>query len=275
MQRLSNIKGRAERIVYRLCTPIRPDEMRSALERLTAGGTELLFVHASLSNCGRFTAGARDVISGLGEFCDTLSFPTHSYCYPSSSDETGPLFNAKTTPSTIGLLTEIFRTQPDVLRSIHATHSLAALGSFAEELCSDHYRQDTPCGAATPYARLLRRRASVLMFGVTFHFYTLFHTAEDASGSSYAYEHGTLDRLRIINEKGEPRDCWSRRQSRAPYRFEEAGYLLERVGLARRVTLGRGNLLYVPDCSRVHDFLLERLRKIPNFLRQSCTINLY
>ena len=112
LQRLSNIKGRAERIVYRLCTPIRPDEMRSALERLTAGGTDLLFVHASLSNCGRFTAGAPDVIRGLGEFCDTLSFPTHYVLLSVFADETAPLFNAKTTPSTIGLLTEIFRTQP-------------------------------------------------------------------------------------------------------------------------------------------------------------------
>jgi aminoglycoside 3-N-acetyltransferase len=245
--------------------------MRSALDRLTHGGTDLMFVHASLSSCGQFTAGARDVITGLKEFCGTLSFPTHSYCYPPSSTEIAPLFDAKTTPSLVGLLSETFRTQPEVLRSIHATHSLAALGSYAEALCSGHYRQETPCGSATPYARLLQRRASVLMFGVSFHFYTLFHTAEDYSGSPYAYVPGTVDSLRVVDERGQEQVCQSRRQSRAPYRFEEAGYLLERVGLVRRVTLGRANLLYVQDCSQVHEFLLDRLKRTPNFLRQSCT----
>ena len=168
--RTKRLLTKGERMLHRLRTPIGPDEMRSALERLTRGGADLLFVHASLSSCGRFTAGAPDVIRGLREFCATLSFPTHTYCYPPSPNETAPLFNAKTTPSTIGLLTEIFRTHPTVSRSIHATHSLAAVGSYAKEFCSDHYRQGTPCGTATPYARLLQRRASVLMFGVTFHF---------------------------------------------------------------------------------------------------------
>jgi aminoglycoside 3-N-acetyltransferase len=274
MLNLSNLKRKTERVLHSLRTPIRPAEMRSTLERLTGGGREILFVHASLSTCGRFTAGPGDVLRGLREFCDTLVFPTQTYCYPSSPDEAGPLFNPETTPSKTGLLTEIFRMQTDSLRSIHATHSLAASGTLAQEICSDHYRHDTPCGAGTPYSRLVQGRAAVLLFGVTFHSYTLFHTAEDASGSEFAYEHGTLDRLRVIDESGTQQGCWSRRQSRAPRRFTETGGLLERAGLARRVSLGRGDLLFVPDCSRAHDFLVERLEKIPDFLYQSCVRSL-
>ena len=264
----------AERLIHRLRTPIRTEEMSSTLERLTGGGREILLVHASLSSCGRFTGGPGDVLRGLREFCDTLAFPTQTYCYPSSPDEAGPLFNPETTPSKTGLLTEIFRKQTGTRRSIHATHSLAASGALAEEICSDHHRHDTPCGVGTPYSRLVQRRAAVLLFGVTFHCYTLFHTAEDTSGSEFAYEPGTLDRLRVIDENGKQQDCWSRRQSRAPRRFKETGDLLERAGLARRVTLGRGDLLFVPDCSLVHDFLVERLEKIPDFLYQSCARSL-
>jgi aminoglycoside 3-N-acetyltransferase len=267
----SHLKRNAERVFHRLRTPIRPDEMRSALDRLTEGGREIMFVHASLSTCGHFTAGPVDVLRGLGEFCDTLAFPTHTYCYPSSPAEAGPLFNRGTTPSKNGVLTEIFRNQAGAIRSIHATHSLAASGALADEICSDHHRHNTPCGADTPYSRLVQRRAAILLFGVTFHSYTLFHTAEDASGSEFAYERGTLDRLRVVDEVGQQRVCWSRRQSRAPRRFEEAGGLLERGGLARRITLGRGDLLFVPDCSRVHDFLVDRLEKVSDFLYQSCS----
>jgi aminoglycoside 3-N-acetyltransferase len=245
--------------------------MRSTLHQLLGSGNEILFVHASLSNCGWFTGGPGDVLHGLSEFCDTLAFPTHTYCYPLAPDEAGPLFNPLTTPSKTGQLTEIFRTQASTLRSIHATHSLAVAGARAEEICADHHRHDTPCGAETPYSRLVQRRAAVLLFGVTFRCYTLFHTAEDASGSEFAYERGRLDRLRVVDERGKQHDCWSRRQSRVSRRFEEAGGLLESVGLARRVTLGRADLLYVPNCSGVHDFLVERLRKTPDFLHQSCT----
>jgi aminoglycoside 3-N-acetyltransferase len=281
MLNLSNLIGQAERVVtkterviFRWSTPIPPKEMRSILARLTGGGSEILFVHASLSSCGRFTAGPDDVLRGLGDLCDTVAFPTHTYCYPSSRDGAGPIFNPEKTPSKTGLLTEVFRMKPGSLRSIHATHSLAASGPLAEEICSDHYQQGTPCGAGTPYVRLVQRRAAVLLFGVTFDSYTLFHTAEDASGSEFAYEFGMSDRLRVADEHGRQHDCWSRRQSRAPRRFKEVGDLLESAGLVRRLTLGRADLLYVSDCSLAHELLVERLKKTPDFLHRSCTRSL-
>lgn len=273
-QETLNLQRKVSRAWRQVSTPIRPEALRSALEQVTGGGTEILLVHSSLSSCGRFTAGPDGVLSVLAEFCDTLCLPTHTYCYPSSPGEAGLVFNARATPSQNGLLTEIFRTKPGVARSIHATHSLAVSGPIADEVSADHYRQDSPCGAGTPYSRLIQRGASALMFGVTFHCYTFFHTAEFESGSEYAYEHGTLDRLRVVDEKGDVRDCWSRRQYRAPMRFAEAGDLLERVGLVRRTKLGRSALLFVPDSSKVHDFLIERLRNTPDFLRQSCMTEL-
>ena len=273
-QETLNLQRKVSRAWRQVSTPIRPDALRSALEQVTGGGAEILLVHSSLSSCGRFTNGPDGVLSMFREFCDTLCLPTHTYCYPSSPDEAGPLFDARVTPSQNGLLTEVFRTQPGVVRSTHATHSLAVSGPIAKEVCADHYRQDCPCGAGTPYSRLSQRSASALMFGVTFHYYTFFHTAEFESGSEYAYEHGTMDRLRVVDERGEIFDCRSRRQYRGPMRFAEAGDLLERIGLAHRVKLGRSALLFVPDSSKVHEFLVQRLRNTPDFLRQSCMTEL-
>jgi aminoglycoside 3-N-acetyltransferase len=254
--------------------PIGHERLRAALDRVTGGGTDILLIHSSLSSCGHFTAGPGNVLSGFAACSNTLCLPTHTYCYPASQAEAGSLFDAATTPSQNGRLTELFRVQIGVTRSIHATHSLAASGPLAQEICANHYRCDSPSGAGTPYSRLVELHASVLMFGVSFHYYTLFHTAEFLSGSEHAFEQGTLDRLRIIDEGGQQRECWSRRQSRAPMRFAEAGELLERAGLARSETLGRSALLFVPDSSKVHDFLLERLKKTPDFLRQSCPVDL-
>lgn len=261
---------KVSRRLHRLANPIRAAQLDGALATLTGGGTEILMVHSSLSACGGFTAGPEGVLSGLRKHCGTLVLPTQSYCYPVNPGEPGPLFQAATTPSQNGLLTEVFRSQPGVLRSIHATHALAVEGPMATEVCEGHYLNDSPCGPGTPYSRLIQRRVSALMFGVNFLYYTFFHTAEFESGSDAAFEHGTRDWLRVIDEQGVERDCFSRRQSRSPMRFAEAGELLEHKGLVSRAQLGRGVLWYVPDCSKVHDFLLERLRRTPDFLRHSC-----
>jgi len=241
---------------------------------MRVGPSGVLLVHTSLSKCGYFTGGPDAVLDAMRETCGTLCLPTHTYCYPDGPTAVAPLFDAGTTPSKNGMLTEVFRRRRGSTRSIHSTHSLAAAGPLADQICKDHYVYETPCGIGTPYARLLSLGASVLLFGVDFHSYTLYHTAEDASGSEYAYEPDTRDRLRVVDRSGAERECLSRRQSRTPRRFREAGVLLERAGLVHRLQLGRGSLLFVPDCSKVHDFLVERLSTTPDFLYQTCTASL-
>jgi len=262
------------RLSARYFARISPDKLIAALQKISVGPSGVLFVHSSLAACGYFAGGPESVLDALGETCSTLCMPTHTYCYPEDPDNIAPLFDARSTPSKNGVLTEMFRKRTDVIRSIHSTHSLAAYGPLAREICTNHYKRDTPCGAATPYAMLVSLRASILLFGVSFHSYTLYHTAEDASGSEWAYEQGRMDTLRVINEEGEQRECLSRRQSRAPRRFRETGDLLEHAGLVKKIELGRSALLFVPDCSEVHDFLVERLRTTPDFLYQTCVASL-
>jgi aminoglycoside 3-N-acetyltransferase len=268
------MKRTLRRAVQRVSSRISQDELRSTLARLVGGRSDTLVVHSSLSRCGYFTDGPVAVMQALREITGFLVLPTHTYCYPDAPDQAAPVFDAVNTPSRNGVLTELFRLQPDVHRSIHSTHSLAASGLGAPELTLRHYECDTPCGAGTPYDRLLRRGTSALMFGVTFHSYTFFHTAEDASGSSFAYEPDTVDRLRVRTEAGEERICLSRRQTRDARRFAETGELLERAGLVRSAMLREGRLLFAPDCVQVHDFLVERLRRTPDFLYQTCKARL-
>ena len=274
MPHLTLMKRTLRRAVRRVSSRVSQDELRSTLARLVGGRSDTLIVHSSLSRCGYFTEGPVGVVQALREITGSLVFPTHTYCYPDAPDQVAPLFDVMNTPSKSGVLTELFRSQPDVHRSIHSTHSLAASGPGAPELTSRHYESDTPCGNATPYDRLLRRGTSALMFGVTFHAYTFFHTAEDAAGSTFAYEPGTVDRLRVRTETGKERVCLSRRQTRDARRFAEMGDLLERAGLVRSAVLRDGRLLFVPDCVRVHDFVVERLRRTPDFLYQSCRARL-
>jgi aminoglycoside 3-N-acetyltransferase len=261
--------------IQRTLTPIDDDGLRAALGQIVDARADLMLVHSSLSACGQFTAGPDRVLDTLSDYATTLALVTHSYCYPEQPEELGPVFESRTTPSKNGILTNLFRQRPGTLRSIHATHSLAARGPLANEITAGHYQWDSPTGLGTPYSRMIARKASVLMLGVSFHYYTLFHTAEFEAGSEHAYQHGVTDRLRVVDETGVVRECLSRRQNWAPMRFAEAGELMERKGLVRRLKLGRGFLRFVPDSAKSHDFLIERLRKNPDFLRQSCRVELH
>jgi aminoglycoside 3-N-acetyltransferase len=78
-----------------------------------------------------------------------------------------PVFDVKRTPSRMGLITEVFRRTPGVVRSIHPTHSVAAWGQHAREIIAGHERSMTPCGRATPYGRLLQHSGKILFLGVS------------------------------------------------------------------------------------------------------------
>ena len=264
------------RAVRQICNPVSRDKLKRALDTLVGTPPEILLVHTSLSACGRFTGGPESVLETLRGYGRTVCYPTFSYCYPEppEADLEGPLFDPERTPSKMGVLTELFRHERDTIRSIHATHSLAASGPLADALCAGHYRQDAPCGRGSPFGRLVEQRASVLMFGVTFDSYTFYHTAEDAADSACAYVPDVVDRLRVVDESGTPLTCPSRRQTRDPRRFAAAGDLMEAAGLARRIELGRGFLRFVPDSAKAHDFLVSRLKQTPDFLFQTCTKDL-
>jgi aminoglycoside N3'-acetyltransferase len=247
------------------------DRLRRTLEEATRGSVDTLLVHSSLSGCGQFTTSVTEILAALRDNSATLCLPTHTYCYPESPGQLGPLFDPLVTPSKNGLLSEVFRTQPGVLRSINATHSMAANGPREVALTEKHELLDAPCGRGSPWDRLVRQNASVLLFGVSFRAYTLYHTAEDAADSPYTYQNGIIDPLRYIGNDRQVHVRRSRRQSWTPRRFAEAGDLLESAGLVKRVALGQGHLLFVRDSAKVHDFLVERLRKTPNFLYHDCT----
>jgi len=255
----------------RMRSPISGDRLRTALDVAIGEPPAMMLVHSSLSACGQFTAGPEDVVGALRERTANLCLPTHTYCYPAALGDTAPVFDPTSTPSKNGVLTEVFRKRPDVKRSINPTHSMAVSGPLSDAMIEGHELLDAPCGAGSPWARLVEKNAAALMFGVSFHAYTPYHTAEDAAESQWAYEPGgRIDRLRYLGPDGVVHERQCRRQSWTPRRFREAGDLLERVGLVRRVALGRGHLLYVPETAKVHDFLVERLRKTPDFLYLNC-----
>jgi aminoglycoside 3-N-acetyltransferase len=226
-----------------------------------------LFVHSSLSACGHVKGGTEAVIRALCEWVGdgTLVLPTHTYCYP-GADGNVPVFRVAETPSQVGVITERFRQLPGVVRSNHPSHSLACLGPNAQALAAGHERCNTPCGAGTPYEKLVRSDCAVLMFGARLDAYTLFHTTEDAAGVPYLYYPEPFD-LKIVGPEGAVLrvPTW-RQDARVPRRFIRMDEWLEARGLLSRKRLGMGELLFVPHARSVHEAVVEALRENPFFL---------
>jgi aminoglycoside N3'-acetyltransferase len=140
---------------------------------------------------------------------------------------------------------------------------LACIGPQAKELIAGHDDCDTPCGAASPYQKLVDWDASVLMFGATLNAYTLFHTAEDAAGVPYLYEPNTYE-LRLREPDGSTRHFRMHRQDMSvSRRFAEMSSWLEDRGLLVRQRCGNGELLWLPHAGGVHEAVTKALRDDP------------
>lgn len=83
-----------------------------------------------------------------------LVLPTHTWSY---IDAQNPRFSVLESPSCVGILPELFRKRPGVIRSWHPTHSVAALGADAALFTAGDERWDTPCARGSVYGKLLDR----------------------------------------------------------------------------------------------------------------------
>jgi aminoglycoside 3-N-acetyltransferase len=76
-----------------------------------------------------------------------------------------PRFDVRRTPSQMGLVTELFRRRPGVMRSLHPTHSVCALGPLASELVATHHRSPWACGELSPFGIMGRRKTVIVGLG--------------------------------------------------------------------------------------------------------------
>ncbi len=112
----------------------------------------------------------------------TLILPSFSYRYV--KDET-PYFDVNSTPSCIGAIPEFFRTNYNVIRSLHPTHSVCAIGKNASKITAKHHLDNTPVGINSPISRLSDFDGKVLMLGCGLSPSTFVHGAEEIACASY------------------------------------------------------------------------------------------
>ena len=126
--------------------------------------TDTLLVHSSMKSIGKVENGADSVLDAFMEYMKEglLIFPT--YTWKQMNDEYN-IFNPETEPSCVGILSNIFRKRPGVIRSLHPTHSVAAYGEDAADYTSGEEKWDTPCPRGGCWGKLYDRKAKILFLG--------------------------------------------------------------------------------------------------------------
>jgi aminoglycoside 3-N-acetyltransferase len=151
------------------------------LRRLGIGSGDSLLVHSSMKALGVVAGGPDAVLDALSQLVPNglLLLPTHTW---KEHNNPGGIFDPRTEPSCVGLLSERFRHREGVWRSWHPTHSLAGLGRTAPDFLAGEELTRTPCPRTGCWGRLYDIGARILFLGAPSRTNTFLHSVEEWHG---------------------------------------------------------------------------------------------
>lgn len=145
----------------------------------------VVLVHSSLKALGYVQGGADAVVAALVEVfvernAGTVMLPTFSIdgsMYRTLTS--GRVFDVNATPSNLGAIPEAFQRHSEARRSVHPTHSLAAIGRDAASLVDGHHRCGSSFGPGSPMAEFLAAGGYLLGLGTDLGHVTFYHCLEE------------------------------------------------------------------------------------------------
>lgn len=149
---------------------------------------DTIFVHSSYSTLGRTPGGVEGGPQTVNEAIlevvgpeGTLIQPTFNYDFLK-----GVPWDIRTTPSQMGVLTEMLRTDPRAKRMFHPIYSMAAIGKHADELAA---HRTTDCfGETTIFKKFREWDAKILILGLIYSkSITFLHHCEQAAEVDYRF----------------------------------------------------------------------------------------
>lgn len=153
-------------------------QLKDQLESMGLKGDETILIHSSMKSIGEVDGGADTVLDAWMEYFKDglLLLPTHTW---KTVNADNPVYNPQTTPSCVGLLTNMFMKRDGVIRSLHPTHSMAGYGKNAAEYLAGEEYNNTPCTPGGCYDRIKDAGGKVLLVGVGHERNTYIHSVEE------------------------------------------------------------------------------------------------
>lgn len=139
------------------------DDIISVMRDLGVGAGSNIFVHSSWDTFYNYTGNIEQLLDALINLVGpegTIAMPA----YPIFKRR--KVFDVKKSPTGAGMLPEMFRRYPGVLRSRNARHSVCALGPLAEYLTCDHHNSLIRYDEHSPYYRICEKHFTVFSLGM-------------------------------------------------------------------------------------------------------------
>ncbi|MFN3917242.1 MAG: AAC(3) family N-acetyltransferase [Flavobacteriales bacterium] len=170
---------------------------------------DTLLVHSSLSKIGYVEGGAPTVVhalmAALGERGNLLMPSSPNAGMQLDYIKSNPVFDVLNSPSAMGSITEYFRKQPRIRRSLSPTEPICAFGPDASYFTSGHTAEETPYTANSPFYRITEKNGKILYIGVTLiNAGTSLHLLEDAvQNFPFPVYCPQLFTAKVIDEEGQ------------------------------------------------------------------------
>jgi aminoglycoside 3-N-acetyltransferase len=145
---------------------------------------DTLLVHSSYKSFGEVDGGPQTVVRALEIALGpegTLIMPTFNFDF-----NKGVPWDVRTTPSKMGVLTELVRKDPRAKRVFHPFYSFAILGKHAEMLGSLRYKSSYERNSV--FGKLRDLNGKIMVIGLSYNdSMTFFHHIEQMEGVDYRF----------------------------------------------------------------------------------------
>jgi len=145
---------------------------------------DTLLVHSSYKSLGAVDGGPQIVINALESVLGedgTLVMPTFNFDF-----NKGTPWDVRSTPSKMGVLTELVRNNPRAKRVFHPFYSFAILGKHAEMLGSLRYKSSYERNSV--FGKLRDLDGKIMVIGLSYtNSMTFFHHIEQMEGVDYRF----------------------------------------------------------------------------------------
>ena len=232
-----------------------------------AGDT--LLVHSSYKSFGPVDGGPQTVIRALELAVDTehdgtLVMPTFNFGF-----NKGEPWDVRTTPSKMGVLTELVRQDPRAKRVFHPFYSFAVLGKHAEMLGGLRYKSAYERNSV--FGKLRDLDGKIMVIGLSYtNSMTFFHHIEQMEGVDYRF---------LKQFTGEVTDADGRTYTDTfemlvrdidkgvITEVDPMGFLMEEKGVIQVRKIGEADVKLM-KANEVYAFTAREMRRDPHLLYQ-------
>jgi len=178
------------------------DDLVSDIKNIGIKEGDIIFLYSSLKSIGYVKGGARTVIEAFLDVIGkkgTLIIPTYTYLgnmYKTCLRE-DYIFDYTKKKTDLGAIPSKFLKFKNIYRSIHPTHSCAAIGKDAEWLTSDHHIDTKTFGSKSPWARFSNKNGKMFGLGISLGPITQYHYIEDFLNGKFPLKVHTSESFRL------------------------------------------------------------------------------